>query len=1411
MLTETLQIIIESGAKLSDRIYREDISCRSPLRYAIENDHDEAAEIIMKFQERDLIHEIYNAYGINKDINSHETNNVSDNMEEVNCFTLLHLLTDRGKNKLVEAFYNHCRPVTKEDLLQLQQFQQKPTLRSVGRRFEHGRASDERQLSCLHLAVIEDNNGLVVLFIKNGLDADLTYEKEYHECSPIALAVELDFLDIFRKLIFVSRVMAGEKRREILGQFLMTASEAGSKHIVEELLRLLERENVIEHEIFQNIISECCLRALRRGHEIISNILSKSIMEKNLNEALREAVKKGMSEIVQRLIVKGADVDDMESGVDEMSLILCVKYEQRDILPILLENSTVIPETFWYQLATTSDDFALHAFAAYKESRDIRLTPESLEFSDRKLNPLHIAAATEKVEVLNGFLDLGARHDLVDDMGNSIMHLAAANGCVGVIRNFCDYFPPNIKNKNGDTPLHLACKNGHTKIVNLLLQVKSIDLKVRNAIGDTCLHTAVRNILKNSQAINLTERPMLTNTAPNAFNFIIHNATNEDKVETVNIVASAFRSRSLLNEADVQGNTALNVLVQGGQEKEIPLLSGSTATTQNKEGKCALDYAMFMYATKPNLINELLATFGIPAAVYLATRYQESKMPLHVFAEHGQIDKVQLMVQHGASVTNFNADGNTIMHHIAELAASDTKNVNTYISMAQSIVKTLVNFRIRRQVRLYDSLRVHMNQLYTIVSEHYSEKALFAEHIYDEDLEMLIMIYLTRKIKNKDGLSVTNYAATIKSLVFLKYLLDVKKVVKSFGYVAEAKHSERSTYSAGEESGDDLLPLNNSYMDDEIKMATYSVNYLSPRSLHGLSIADCAWLNDAIQETLLIFLYPKIGRNLDDKCNSDNYDQLLIVMNEMKKWAIVERFESLRESEEQAKQSKVYKGWNGSNSAETTIAKTKNSKKSKSIITIPKRISVSHKTSKQIKQAPDVEISLLEIIIDMKDEITAAEIIDIMPLSKLVKNYWAAYRWIYFLIMLIHIAYMSLFSAFTISNDNCNFHTKNGTNPLANTIAPNINKGSFIHPYMLFLFYPFIFLIVTIYFEATQFKAQFHRRRVRRNKSPTSAGRIMDMMSNVMDVPFNSVRLILSYFPTICCFAYSVCMGLWYYEFTQCHDMEPYFHSACIIVGWLLTITYSKGFESLHSLTNVMESIMLTDILRFFMVYIFVCTGFSFGFHVLLQFAVLPGETPPDSALTALFENLRLFMNPSEIFKNGQFEQFEAGIPLLWVRIAYLFYSFFSGLILINILIAMMNDSYTRVSATERITWRVASLKQAMYLFSAVPYMSWLVGKILKNDGQIQSTVPAYRQSLTLYQLRCELPPPTEPIKTKLGELEIINKDVKYVESKLNELTIKVESMMDTRDDHILLINSAVAKIDELIGNMRINQNKSQE
>ena len=51
---------------------------------------------------------------------------------------------------------------------------------------------------------------------------------------------------------------------------------------------------------------------------------------------------------------------------------------------------------------------------------------------------------------------------------------------------------PNAKNNYGDTPLHMACRNGRSKQVKLLVRDERCNPHEKNSRGDTALHVACR-------------------------------------------------------------------------------------------------------------------------------------------------------------------------------------------------------------------------------------------------------------------------------------------------------------------------------------------------------------------------------------------------------------------------------------------------------------------------------------------------------------------------------------------------------------------------------------------------------------------------------------------------------------------------------------------------------------------------------------------------------------------------------------------------------------------------------------------------------------------------------------------------------------------------------------------------------
>ncbi|KAK5871361.1 hypothetical protein PBY51_004246 [Eleginops maclovinus] len=112
------------------------------------------------------------------------------------------------------------------------------------------------------------------------------------------------------------------------------------------------------------------------------------------------------------------------------------------------------------------------------------------------LNIMHCAAINNHTEILEYIInDLQMKElDKEDQSGHRAFALAAEHGCAEMLEKLMvPYDMGTMKpNKRGDTPLHLAARNGHLAAVQLLLQ--SFDTRDEvNMEGETALYQAADN------------------------------------------------------------------------------------------------------------------------------------------------------------------------------------------------------------------------------------------------------------------------------------------------------------------------------------------------------------------------------------------------------------------------------------------------------------------------------------------------------------------------------------------------------------------------------------------------------------------------------------------------------------------------------------------------------------------------------------------------------------------------------------------------------------------------------------------------------------------------------------------------------------------------------------------------------
>ena len=110
---------------------------------------------------------------------------------------------------------------------------------------------------------------------------------------------------------------------------------------------------------------------------------------------------------------------------------------------------------------------------------------------------LHVAIIHENEPMALSFIsaaDKVSDLSLLNALGQSALHLAAYVGLPGVVEALVRrQVPLDTRNRDGNTALHLACREGHAEVAGLLCAAQPGLTSVMNYDGLTCLHLAVKH------------------------------------------------------------------------------------------------------------------------------------------------------------------------------------------------------------------------------------------------------------------------------------------------------------------------------------------------------------------------------------------------------------------------------------------------------------------------------------------------------------------------------------------------------------------------------------------------------------------------------------------------------------------------------------------------------------------------------------------------------------------------------------------------------------------------------------------------------------------------------------------------------------------------------------------------------
>ncbi|KAK9959598.1 hypothetical protein ABG768_009711 [Culter alburnus] len=168
----------------------------------------------------------------------------------------------------------------------------------------------------------------------------------------------------------------------------------------------------------------------------------------------------------------------------------------------------------WRKELTEDGDTFLH-LAIIHEAKDAALKMIDLSYGDPFLNiqnnqrqtALHLAVITEQPHIVEQLLKAGCDASLVDDCGNTALHIACRKGsmaCFGLLTQGCPQHLPAIlqtPNYNGQKCIHVVAIHGYLSLLESLIQLGADINAQEQCNGRTALHLAVD--LQNFELVKL--------------------------------------------------------------------------------------------------------------------------------------------------------------------------------------------------------------------------------------------------------------------------------------------------------------------------------------------------------------------------------------------------------------------------------------------------------------------------------------------------------------------------------------------------------------------------------------------------------------------------------------------------------------------------------------------------------------------------------------------------------------------------------------------------------------------------------------------------------------------------------------------------------------------------------------------
>ncbi|KAM8953130.1 transient receptor potential cation channel subfamily V member 6-like [Pelodytes ibericus] len=162
------------------------------------------------------------------------------------------------------------------------------------------------------------------------------------------------------------------------------------------------------------------------------------------------------------------------------------------------------------------------------------------------------------------------------------------------------------------------------------------------------------------------------------------------------------------------------------------------------------------------------------------------------------------------------------------------------------------------------------------------------------------------------------------------------------------------------------------------------------------------------------------------------------------------------------------------------------------------------------------------------------------------------------------------------------------------------------------------------------------------------------------------------------------------------HEEEAIPLSLALIIGWCNSIYFARGFKMLGQFSIMIQKILFADLICWSCLVFIIIIGFSSAFYVMCQTLELNSDSYLKDFSMTLYAATEMMMGLTNLPLSDS-----ESTPLIYIT--YSIYMVFVYLLLLNMLIAMMDNTYWTIADEREELWKIQIAATILVLERRIP------------------------------------------------------------------------------------------------------------